>query len=150
MDEELPWHSTVSLPCQLFPAAVFERLFDHIFARCVARGLVAGYKQAVDSAPVKANASLETVLGKLPAGTSGTFLATSESASPAAPWGDGPVPPAANLKKLLKHRPNRQVSLTVALPQPLLAANRRAGRQSRSTEAPTRALAKPLPGNRTA
>ena len=64
VDEELPWHSTVSRPRQLLPAAVFERLFDHVFAQCVARGLVAGERQAVDSAPVKTNASLETVLEK--------------------------------------------------------------------------------------
>ena len=61
VDEELPWHSTVSRTHQLFPAAVFERLFDHIFAQCVARGLVAGDTQAVDSAPVKANASLDSL-----------------------------------------------------------------------------------------
>ena len=30
---------------------------------------------------------------------------------------------AYNLKKLLKHRPNRQLSLAMALPRPLLAAN---------------------------
>ena len=69
VDEELPWHSTVSRTRQLFPAAVFERLFDHVFAQCVARGLVAGDTQAVDSAPVKANASLEAVREKQPAGT---------------------------------------------------------------------------------
>ena len=54
---------------QLITAAVFERLFDHVFARCVARGLVAGDTQAVDSAPVKANASLEAVREEQPAGT---------------------------------------------------------------------------------
>ncbi|MDB5235815.1 MAG: hypothetical protein JWR44_2808 [Hymenobacter sp.] len=64
VDEELPWHSTISRTRQLFPAAVFERLFDHVFAQCVARGLVAGDTQAVGSAPVKANASLEAVLEK--------------------------------------------------------------------------------------
>ena len=66
VDEELPWHSTVSRTRQLFPAAVFERLFDHVFGQCVAQGLVAGDRQAVDSAPVKANASLERVLEKQP------------------------------------------------------------------------------------
>ena len=66
VDEELPWHSTVSRTRQLFPAAVFERLFDHVFGQCVAQGLVAGDRQAVDSAPVKANASLESVLEKQP------------------------------------------------------------------------------------
>jgi hypothetical protein len=64
VDEELPWHSTVSRTRQLFPAAVFERLFDHVFAQCVARGLVAGDTQAVDSAPVKANASLDSLCEK--------------------------------------------------------------------------------------
>ncbi|WP_210521836.1 transposase [Hymenobacter terricola] len=39
--EELPWHSTVSRARQLCPAVVFERLFDHGFAQCVAHGLVA-------------------------------------------------------------------------------------------------------------
>ena len=42
VDEELPWHSTVSRTRQLFPTAIFEGLFDHVFAQCVARGLVAG------------------------------------------------------------------------------------------------------------
>ena len=50
VDEELPWHSTVSRTRQFFPAAVFERLFDHVFGQCVARGLVAGNTQAIDSA----------------------------------------------------------------------------------------------------
>jgi transposase len=77
VDEELPWHSTVSRTRQLFPASVFERLFDHVFAQCVARGLVAGDAQAVDSAPVKANASLEAVLEKQAAGAAGPRLAGS-------------------------------------------------------------------------
>ncbi|GAA4360392.1 IS1182 family transposase [Hymenobacter saemangeumensis] len=81
VDEELPWHSTISRTRQLFPAAVFERLFDHVFAQCVARGLVAGDRQAVDSAPVKANASLDRVCEKQPAGVHGPFLATGEPAS---------------------------------------------------------------------
>lgn len=64
--EALPWHSTVSRTRQLYPAAVFERLFDHVFAQCVAQGLVAGDTQAVDSAPVKANASLHRLCQKQP------------------------------------------------------------------------------------
>ncbi|WP_243900464.1 transposase [Hymenobacter defluvii] len=58
LDEALPWHSTVSRTRQLYPAAVFEHLFDHVFAQCVAAGLVAGDTQIVDSAPVKANERL--------------------------------------------------------------------------------------------
>ena len=52
LGEKLPWHSTISRTRQLFPAAVFERQFDHVFAWCVARGLVAGDTQAVNLAPV--------------------------------------------------------------------------------------------------
>jgi hypothetical protein len=57
MDEELPWHSTISRTRQLYPAAIFEHFFDHVFAHCMAQGLVAGDTQAANSAPVKANAS---------------------------------------------------------------------------------------------
>jgi hypothetical protein len=99
VDEELPWHSTISRTRQLFPAAVFERLFDHVFAQCVAAGLVAGDTQAVDSAPVKANASLEAVVEKRPAGLSGPFLAAEEQRQPttAAPAVTAPAHQLRNL-----------------------------------------------------
>ena len=32
VDEDLPWHSTISRTRQLYPAAVFEHLFEHVFA----------------------------------------------------------------------------------------------------------------------
>jgi transposase len=64
VDEDLPWHSTVSRTRQLYPPALFEQLFDRVFALCVAQGLVAGDTQAVDSAPVKANASLDRLQKK--------------------------------------------------------------------------------------
>ncbi|MFD2720475.1 IS1182 family transposase [Hymenobacter monticola] len=84
VDEELPWHSTIGRTRQLLPAAVFEHLFDHVFAQCVARGLVAGDTQAVDSAPVKANAALEAVREKQAAEAPGPHVAGRE-APPAAP-----------------------------------------------------------------
>ncbi len=46
---------------------------------------------------------------------------------------------AHNLKKLPKHR-QQQVSVAVALPRPLLAANRRSWRRNRHPEAPTWAI----------
>jgi transposase len=101
VDEELPWHSTISRTRQLFPAAVFERLFDHVFAQCVARGLVAGDTQAVDSAPVKANASLETVLEKGATGVKSPFLATGEPA--AVPAASVVTAPAHQLRNLAAH-----------------------------------------------
>jgi transposase len=64
VDEDLPWHSTISRTRQLYTVAVFEHLFDHVFAQCVAAGLVAGHTQVVDSAPVKANASLKNLCDK--------------------------------------------------------------------------------------
>jgi transposase len=64
VDEDLPWHSTISRTRQLYPTAVFEHLFNQVFAQCVAAGLVAGDTQTVDSAPVKANASLDSVCEK--------------------------------------------------------------------------------------
>jgi transposase len=64
VDEDLPWHSTISRTRQLYPAAVFEHLFDQVFAQCVRAGLVAGDTQVVDSAPVKAAASLDTLREK--------------------------------------------------------------------------------------
>jgi hypothetical protein len=56
---------------------------------------------------------------------------------------------AYNLKKLLKHRPNRQLSLALALPKPQLAANARAWRRNRRPEAPTQTIAKRLSRNGT-
>ena len=67
VDEDLPWHSTISRTRQLYPVSVFEHLFDQVFGQCVAAGLVAGDTQAVDSAPVKASASLDSLRDKTPA-----------------------------------------------------------------------------------
>lgn len=64
LDEVLPWHSTLSRTRQLYPTALFEQLFDRVFRLCVAQGLVKGDTQAVDSAPIKANASLDSVCQK--------------------------------------------------------------------------------------
>jgi transposase len=64
VDENLPWHSTISHTRQLYPAAVFEHLFDQVFLQCVRAGLVAGDTQVVDSAPVKAAASLDMLREK--------------------------------------------------------------------------------------
>jgi len=36
VDEALPGHSTISRTRQLYPTAIFERVFDHVFAQCVA------------------------------------------------------------------------------------------------------------------
>lgn len=67
IDEDLPWHSTLSRTRQLYPEKLFEGLFDRIFSLCVATGMVAGHTQAVDSALIKANASMDSLILKQPA-----------------------------------------------------------------------------------
>ena len=66
IDEQLPWHSTVSRTRQLYPADVFDTLFNKVFTMCVQKGMVSGHTQSVDSAPVKANASMESLELKKP------------------------------------------------------------------------------------
>ena len=66
IDEELPWHSTISRTRQLFPEEVFESVFTNVFSLCVEAGMVSGHTQAIDSAPVKANASMDTLELKVP------------------------------------------------------------------------------------
>lgn len=67
IDEELPWHSTLSRTRQLYPQEVFEEVFTKVFALCVESGMVSGHTQVVDSAPVKANASMDSLELKVPA-----------------------------------------------------------------------------------
>jgi transposase len=67
LDEPLPFHSTLSRTRQLFGKEVFEQLFERVFALCVEKGMVSGHRQAIDSAPVKANASMDSLLLKQPA-----------------------------------------------------------------------------------
>ncbi|MFN4763644.1 transposase [Gillisia sp. Q332] len=67
VDEELPWHSTISRTRKLFTDDVFEQVFTRIFKLCVEAGLVSGHTQAIDSAPVKANASMDSLELKVPA-----------------------------------------------------------------------------------
>lgn len=66
IDEELPWHCTISRTRQLFPEDVFEAVFTKVFALCVDAGMVSGHTQTVDSAPVKANASMDSLELKVP------------------------------------------------------------------------------------
>ncbi|MDT0646509.1 transposase [Zunongwangia sp. F260] len=67
VDEELPWHSTISRTRQLFPEDIFEEVFTKVLKLCIEIGLVTGHTQAIDSAPVKANASMDSLEIKVPA-----------------------------------------------------------------------------------
>lgn len=64
IDETLPWHSTLSRTRQLYGQEVFKELFKRVLKQCIDKGMVAGRRQAVDSALVKANASMDSILEK--------------------------------------------------------------------------------------
>src|SRR5215208_1811737 len=64
IDEELPWHSTVSRTRQLYGEELFKELFKDVLGQCIHKGMVAGTRQAMDSAPVKANASMDSLKEK--------------------------------------------------------------------------------------
>ena len=66
IDEKLPWHSTISRTRQLYEKDIFETFFQNILTQCIEAGLVAGHTQAVDSAFVKANASMDSLELKVP------------------------------------------------------------------------------------
>lgn len=64
IDESLPWHSTISRTRQLYGEEVFLSLFRKVLSLCVQKGMVRGKRQAIDSAFVKANASLDSLIEK--------------------------------------------------------------------------------------
>jgi transposase len=66
IDEPLPWHSTISRTRQLYPEAVFEAVFTKVLVMCIDKGMVSGHIQAIDSAPIKANASMDSLELKVP------------------------------------------------------------------------------------
>jgi IS5 family transposase len=60
LDEPLPWHSTLSRTRQLYGEEVFKELFRKVLKACIDKGMVSGRRQAVDSALIKANASMDS------------------------------------------------------------------------------------------
>ncbi len=117
LDEELPWHSTISRTRQLYPASLFGKLFNKVFAMCVDSGMVSGRTQAVDSAPIKANASMESVVPKVPATPMDTHLkkVSEENRGTAKKDGTTVSPahitaPEHELKRVEKHHRNLQES----------------------------------------
>jgi transposase len=74
LDESLPWHSTLSRTRKLFGEEVFLELFRHILILCVENGMVSGKTQAVDSAFIRANASMESLVERELTEKSQTFF----------------------------------------------------------------------------
>ncbi|MGB0840215.1 MAG: IS1182 family transposase [Chitinophagales bacterium] len=66
IDELLPWHSTLSRTRQMFPVELFTEVFEHVLDLCIQKRMVSGHSQAIDSAPIKANASMDSLELKVP------------------------------------------------------------------------------------
>jgi transposase len=64
IDEELPWHSTLSRTRGLYGEEIFKELFKRVLSLCVQKGMVSGKRQAIDNAYIKANASLDSLQEK--------------------------------------------------------------------------------------
>lgn len=64
LNEDLPWHSTISRTRQLLGEEVFLELFRQVLSLCIDKGMVQGRRQAVDSAFIKANASMDSLVEK--------------------------------------------------------------------------------------
>ena len=64
IDEELPWHSTLSRTRQLYGEHIFTELFKRVLKQCIGLGMISGRRQAIDGFFVKANASLDSLVEK--------------------------------------------------------------------------------------
>ncbi len=74
LDEEIPWHSTISRTRAKLSAEIYEELFRRVLSMCVNAGLVSGGHQSIDSTLVKANACLDSTVRKEPSLTVSQFI----------------------------------------------------------------------------
>ncbi len=74
LDEEIPWHSTISRTRAKLSAGIYDELFRRVLTMCVNAGLVSGGHQSIDSTLVKANASLESTVRKEPSLTVSEYI----------------------------------------------------------------------------
>lgn len=66
IDESLPWHSTISRTRQLYDEDVFDQVFTQVLTLCIEKGMVSGHTQVMDSGPIKAKASMDSLELKVP------------------------------------------------------------------------------------
>lgn len=65
IDECLPRHSTLSRTRKLYGEDLFLEVFRKVLVLCVSKGMVNGSSQAIDSALVKSNASMDSMVEKV-------------------------------------------------------------------------------------
>ncbi|SFF30802.1 IS1182 family transposase [Spirosoma endophyticum] len=64
LEHPLPWHSSLTRTRQRIPVSVFEACFTQVVGLCIQKGLVSGHTQVIDSAYIKANASMSRLKPK--------------------------------------------------------------------------------------
>ena len=64
INENLPFHSTISRTRSLFGEDLFLELFRKVLSLCIGKGMVRGKRMAVDAAFIKANASMDSLAEK--------------------------------------------------------------------------------------
>lgn len=74
IDESLPWHSTLSRTRKLYGEELFLSVFRQVLTLCVSEGMVKGTCQAIDSAFIKANASISSLVTRQIAEDSSTYF----------------------------------------------------------------------------
>lgn len=138
LDEPLPWHSTISRTRALIPSEVYQAVFDRVLTLCVQAGLVEGKVQGIDSALIKANASLDSLERRhpqwevldhrqkaldanaepLPAkiGSTSSPALSEERSNPKGSWPNTPTPPVSKIDD--SRRENTAEPLTGSNPQP--------------------------------
>ena len=102
LDEELPWHSTISRTRALFGEELFMKLFQKILSLCIDKGMVRGKRQAVDSAFVKANASMDSLVEKQVLEDASAFVNELEENSDYKALGDAVPTVTPERKKLIE------------------------------------------------
>jgi transposase len=64
INEALPWHSTLSRTRNLYGEELFLEVFRKVLSLCINKGMVNGRRQAIYSAYIKANASMDSIIPK--------------------------------------------------------------------------------------
>lgn len=82
LEQPLPWHSTLCRTRHRIPVSVFEMCFTHIVGLCIHKGLVSGHTQVIDSAYIKANASMSRLKLKTAIWSSETTSSFEKSSPP--------------------------------------------------------------------
>lgn len=116
IDEVLPWHSTISRTRQLYGEEVFLDLFKRILSLCVSKGMVRGKRQAVDSAFIKANASMDSLVEKEVLEDASAFVSELEENSE--------YKTTSTRKKLVEQHHNWKTEAYKTMPKPSQKENR--------------------------